>query len=202
MDSFKFKCLVVAKSEIPRGVFAKCINKQGPVEVFFYSKKTPVDSLSLIEVTGYLKNRSKSYLVAKEFSVIDRFQTVRESFCGLSFAILVCEIAFKTNNGLSIALLGLNAVKEGSCIFAMLWFLSYFLIYNGIFDKDNYSKKEIALINFIQKTKNKKLPSEGILFLCGLCEKMVKNIESYANIKFSNADILRRVCNESGFAEG
>lgn len=185
MDIFQFRCVTVAKTEMQNGIFIKAINAKGPVELFSYGKKLNIDNMNLIDVSGLYKSASKNYLVIKSVDILNRFPDIRESFYKLSSALLMMKIAYKTKIGMEILVDGLQMLDEQSSYRQpFLWFLSSFLMQNGIFDEREYTKWEMAIIRFILKSKkraNLKIDEEGFKLLN---RKLLKQIESYTGTNF------------------
>ncbi len=186
MDSFRFRCITIAKTYIEKGMFIKAINKDGPVELFIYGKKTPIDKMNLINVSGFIKSSLKDYLVVKHIDILNRFQGIRESFAKLSASFLMMETAYKTRIGMELLINALAMLESSSHKTASIWFFASFMIQNGIFNKDVFTKQELALINFILTSKD-----SGKLRLSDkefneLSKKLIRYVEDYANTKFSS----------------
>ncbi len=193
MDSFKFRCITVAKTDVSNGIFIKAINKNGPFEFFVYGKKQSVDSMSLIEIAGIIKNRQKDYLVAKEINIINRYNHIRGSFELLSCALIIMEIAYKTKCPFELTLKTLDMLKNQKGLLALLWFLSNFLAENGILNPQKYSKQELSIMNFIKKAEEIRALKIKETEIILLIKKIFADIENYANIKFSNTNLIRRI---------
>ena len=185
MDSFRFKCITVSKTETSKGFFVKAVNKNGPVELFIYGKKTPIDSMIYMEVAGLYKNTNKNYLTVKSMNIINRFQKIRESFLKLSVAMTMIEIAYSTKIGMGLLLNGLTMLEKYSHKTAFIWFGASFLIKNGVFNKNSFSEKEISLISFILKAENKERLMISDAEFKPLAAKFIKLIEEYSGISFS-----------------
>ncbi len=185
MDIFQFKCVTIAKTEMKNGIFIKAINAKGPIELFSYGKKLNIDNMNLIDVSGFYRSASKNYLTIKRVDILNRFSDIRESFYKLSAALLMMKISYRTKIGMEILVEGLQMLDERpSYKQSLLWFLLSFLIQNGIFNEEEYTKWELAIIKFILKSKNKaklKIDDEGFK---SLNQKLMKQIESYAGTTF------------------
>ncbi len=185
MESFRFRCITVAKVETSKGFFLKAINEEGPVELFLYGKKTPIDGMVYMEVAGLKKNTNKDYLVVKSMDIISRFQQIRGSFSKLSYAMSMIEIAYITKIELNLILNGLKMLEKYSYKTAYIWFLSSFLLKNGIFNKNAFSKQQLSAITFILNSQNKERLKLKETEFRSLSDKLIGFIEDYADSPFS-----------------
>ncbi len=193
MESFKFRCISVAKIEVSKGIFLKVINNNGPVELFIYGKKTPVDKMIYMEVSGFYKNANGDYLIVKNIDVLNRFDKIRGSFSRIAFAMSMIEISYKTKIGSALLLESLNMLEQYSHKIAFLWFLVSFLIKNGIFDDNNFTKQELATLNFILHSTNKNRLRLNDIEFKSLGLKLIKFIEDYASTTFLSLNLSKKV---------
>ncbi len=189
MESFRFKCIIVSKTETPKGFFIKAINKNGPLELFMYGKRTPMDKMVYAEVAGIRKNANKEILTIKSMDIINRFLRIRESFSKLSTAASMMETAYKTKIGLNLLLKGLTMLETQSNETAFIWFMASFLIENGLFNKDAFTKQELSTIAFIIKSNNKERLKLNNREFSALSKKLTKLVEEYADMSFSHIQI-------------
>ncbi len=157
LDYFFFRCITVKKTDLSGRSFINAVNSNGSVELLIYGKHT-IDIMNLIEAKGFIKNRNKSYYIIKNYTVLDRFMNIRNSYSKLNIAMLFLDITDKSNSAYGILYKSLIMLGESEIYyFSVIYFLSNFLIQNGVFNSTQYSDFELTLIKFLIERKNLKL---------------------------------------------
>lgn len=193
MDLFNFQCITLSKTELKNGTFIRAVNKNGLIGFITYSKKNNLDIMNYAEISGYYKNSKRNYFITKEINIIDRFPEIRNSFYKLSSAMLFLEITEKAKMGFELLLHSLKKLEKSSYRMTIIYFLSHFLILNGIFDKNRYSPKELSIIKFLLQNKTATTPKIIIdnRYFKQILEKLSHDTQVYLNTKLKSIEFFK-----------
>ena len=172
-------------------MFVKAINEEGNVDLLIYGKHTDLDTLTLMEVEGRIKNENKKYLIVDAVNIIDRFDQIRGSFSKLSLAMFFLEITYRSNSGLGILLDGLNKLKIWDAHSSIVYFLYKFLELNGILDVGNFTAKELDVVQVLLREKGKPLQKVDKNVLTVLKNKLLKEAVNYVNQPLNTLKMLK-----------
>ena len=157
LDYFSFRCITVKKIGLSGRSFINAVNSNGSTNLLIYSRHT-IDTMNLIEAKGFIKNRNKNYYIIKNYTVLDRFMNIRNSYSKLNTAMLFLDITDKSHSAYGILYKSLIMLGESEHSYlSIIYFLSDFLIQNGVFNDTQYSTFELTLIKFLIERKNLKL---------------------------------------------
>jgi len=172
-------------------MFVKAINEEGNVDLVIYGKHTDLDTLTLMEVEGRIKNENKKYLIVDAVNIIDRFDQIRGSFSKLSLAMFFLEITYRSNSGLRILLEGLNKLKIWDAHSSIVYFLYKFLDINGVLDVGEFTAKELDAIQTLLKQREKPLQIVDKNILTILKNKLLKKTVGYVNQPLNTLKMLK-----------
>ncbi len=172
-------------------MFVKAINEEGNVDLVIYGKHTDLDTLTLMEVQGRIKNENKGYLIVDAVNILDRFDQIRGSFSKLSLAMFFLEITYRSNSGLSVLLDGLNKLKIWDAHSSIVYFLYKFLDTNGVLKMGEFTAKELDTIQTILKQKEKPLQRIDKNVLTVLKNKLLKEAVNYVNQPLNTLKMLK-----------
>ncbi|AEA33089.1 hypothetical protein Hipma_0109 [Hippea maritima DSM 10411] len=169
--------------------YVKAIKDDGNVDLIIYGRHNEVDTLTYMEVEGKIKNQFKNYLIVDSINIIDRFNSIRGSFLRLSLAMLILEVTYRSNSGLSLLLEGLNRLKITDNEKASIFFFYIFLKKNGIFDEKKFNFEERNLL--LQIEKNNQIRATAA-FLRVLKNKLLKEVQAYIGKPLNSLKLLMR----------
>ncbi len=172
-------------------MFVKAIKEDGNVDLVVYGKHTDLDTLTLMEVEGKVKNEHKGYLIVDAVDILDRFDQIRGSFSKLSIAMLFLEIAYRSNSGLNVLLDGLGKLESWDAHSSIVYFLYKFLEENGILDVGKFTAEELDVIQTLLKEKDKPIYKHDKNVLLVLKNKLLKDTVAYINHPLNSLKLLR-----------
>ncbi len=172
-------------------MLVKAIRDEGNVDLIIYGKHTDIDTLTLMEVEGKIKNENRKYLIVESVNILDRFDKIRGSFSKLSLAMFFLEITYRTNSGLKILLDGLERLKEWDTHSSLVYFLYKFLQENGVLDLNKLSPSEIDIIETLMRQKNRPLQKIDKNSLNLLKNKLMKEALNYVSQPLNTLKMLR-----------
>ncbi len=172
-------------------MFVKAIKEDGNVDLVVYGKHTDLDTLTLMEVKGRIKNEHKGYLIVDAVDILDRFDQIRGSFSKLSVAMLFLEIAYRSNSGLGVLLDGLAKLKNWDTHSSIVYFLYKFLDENGVLDIGKFNAKELDVVQMLLREKDKPVYKYDKNVLLILKNKLLKDTVAYVNHPLNALKLLR-----------
>ena len=172
-------------------MLVKAIRDDGNVDLIIYGKHTDIDTLTLMEVEGKIKNENRKYLIVESVNILDRFDKIRDSFSKLSLAMFFLEITYRTNSGLKVLLEGLEKLKEWDTHSSLVYFLYKFLQENGVLDLSKLSPSEIDIIETLMRQKNRPLQNIDKNSLNLLKNKLMKEALDYVSQPLNTLKMLR-----------
>ncbi len=188
---FKFKCISSYCIDMENRMFVKAIRKEGNVDLIIYGKHTDLDTLTLMEVSGKIKNEHRKYLVVDEVNILDRFGQIRGSFSKLSLAMFFLEITYRSESGLEILLDGLEHLRDWDSHSSIVYFLYKFLLKNGVFNPAKFNSNETITLEDLLSKREKPLKSIDKSTLIILKNKLLKATISYLNQPLNTLKMLR-----------
>jgi len=186
---FKFKCITSYCVDMGNRLYIKAITEDGNKDLIIYGKHTDIDTLTLLDVSGKIKNENRSYLIVDSMNIIDRFDAIRGSFSKLSVAMLFLEIAYRSNLRLSVLLTALNRLKKEDSLPALVIFLIEFLKENGILNTSMLTQVEKEELENILHHPYSKKPNKHIL--TSLKNKLLKETQKYINQPLNSLKLLK-----------
>ncbi|NIA10364.1 MAG: hypothetical protein GWP10_11720 [Nitrospiraceae bacterium] len=138
--------------------------------------------MNLVEVKGFIKNTNKNYFTIKNYTTLDRFTNIRNSYSKLNIAMLFLNITDKSHSKLDILYKSLIMLDYNRhSYFGIIYFFSDFLIQNGVFDETQYNMFELRLIRFLIGRKNLKMNNIVIEInnIKSVIAKLTYNMEAY-----------------------
>ncbi len=172
-------------------MFVKAIKDDGNVDLVVYGRHTDLDTLTLMEVEGRVKNEHKGYLIVDAVNILDRFDQIRGSFSKLSVAMLFLEIAYRSNSGLGALLDGLNKLESWDAHSSVVYFLYRFLDENGVLNIGKFTAGELDVIQMLLKEKDKPVYKYDKNVLLVLKNKLLKDTVAYINHPLNTLKLLR-----------
>lgn len=174
-------------------MFVKAIEDRGNVDLVIYGRHTDIDTLTLMEVQGRIKNENKDYLIVDSVNILDRFNQIRGSFSKLSLAMFFLEVTYRSNSGLKILLESLNRLKIWDVHSSIIYFLYKFLLENGVLDVGKLTPKEIDTIQGLLRQKVKPVYKFNKNSLTVLKNKLLKETLNYLNQPLNTLKMLKLI---------
>jgi len=174
-------------------MFVKAIEDGGNVDLVVYGRHTDIDTLTLMEVQGRIKNENKDYLIVDSVNILDRFNQIRGSFSKLSLAMFFLEVTYRSNAGLKILLESLNRLKSWDVHSSIVYFLYKFLLENGVLDVGKLTPKEIDTIQGLLRQKVKPEYKYKKSSLTVLKNKLLKETLNYLNQPLNTLRMLKLI---------
>ncbi len=127
-----------------RKSFIRCVS-DSEVDSFVVFGRNQVDTVTLVEVSGYLRRRD-SVFIAKDWAVIEVFRGIRESAERLAMSQFFCEVAISSVVNFDTMLNSLYLLHSGRDRVALVEFLLSVLEENGVLDVESLSVRERDII--------------------------------------------------------
>lgn len=189
---FSFKCITIKTTSLSGRSFINAVNSNGSIDLLIYGRHT-IDTMNLVEAKGSIKNTNRNYFTIKNYTILDRFINIRNSYSKLNIAMLFLNITDKSHSKFdilykSLIMLGYNRHPY----FSIIYFFSDFLIQNGVFDEAQYNMFELRLIKFLISRKNLEMNNIVIEIdnIKAVIAKLAHNVETYLDSRIKLNEYL------------